>query len=89
MASRRGRPGLCEAYGALIQAKLDQGLTAQRIWQVLVAEHGFIGRYDSVKRYARRPGARTPLPFRRMECVRGEEAQVDFGTDAPLITPDG
>ena len=26
-----------------------------------------------------------PLPFRRMECAPGEEAQVDFGTGAPLI----
>ena len=88
-ASRRGRPGHCEPYAALIQAQLDQGLTAQRIWQDLVAEHGFAGRYDSVKRYVRRLGTRTPLPFRRMECAPGEEAQVDFGTGAPVITPDG
>jgi transposase len=87
--SRPGRPGHCEPYATLIQAKLDQGLTAQRIWQDLVAEHGFVGRYDSVKRYVRRLGARTPLPFRRMECEPGEEAQVDFGTGAPVISPDG
>jgi transposase len=87
--SRRGRPGQCEAYAELIQAKLDQGLTAQRIWQDLVAEHGFVGRYDSVKRYVRRLGARTPLPFRRMECAPGEEAQVDFGKGAPVIIPGG
>jgi transposase len=87
--SRRGRPGQCEPYAALIHAKLDQGLTAQRIWQDLAAEHGFAGSYDSVKRYVRRLGARTPLPFRRMECAPGEEAQVDFGTGAPVINPDG
>jgi hypothetical protein len=29
------------------------------------------------------------LPFRRLECGPGEEAQVDFGTGAPLILPDG
>jgi transposase len=87
--SRQGRPGQCEPYVELIQAKLDQGLTAQRIWQDLVAEHGFVGRYDSVKRYVRRLGARTPLPFRRMECAPGEEAQVEFGSGAPVIMPDG
>ncbi|MCH7994740.1 MAG: IS21 family transposase [Planctomycetes bacterium] len=27
--------------------------------------------------------------FRRMECEPGEEAQIDFGTGAPIITPDG
>jgi hypothetical protein len=37
----------------------------------------------------RRLGARTPLPFRRMEYAPGEEAQVDFGTGAPVINPDG
>ena len=37
--SPRGRPGQCESYRELIQAKLDQQLTAQRIWQDLVAEH--------------------------------------------------
>jgi hypothetical protein len=29
------------------------------------------------------------LPFRRLECGPGEEAQVDFGTGAPLRGPDG
>jgi hypothetical protein len=29
------------------------------------------------------------LPVRRLECEPGEEAQVDFGTGAPLIGPDG
>jgi hypothetical protein len=28
------------------------------------------------------------LPFRRLECGPGEEAQVDFGSGAPLIQPD-
>jgi hypothetical protein len=88
-ASSRGRPGQCERYREQIQAKLDQQLTAQRIWQDLVAEQGFTGSYDSVKRYVRGLGQRTPLPFRRMACGPGEEAQVDFGTGAPVITPDG
>ena len=80
----RGRAGPpLRAVRELIQAKLDQGLSAQRIWQDLVAEHGFAGSYDSVKRFVRRLAARTPLPFRRMECAPGEEAQVDFGTGAP------
>ncbi len=85
----RGRPTQCEPYRELILAKLDQQLTAQRIWQDLVAEQGFTGGYDSVKRYVRRLGAKTPLPFRRLECSPGEEAQVDFGTGAPVIGPDG
>ena len=31
----------------------------------------------------------TPLPFRRMGCGPGEEAQVDFGRGAPMVEPDG
>jgi transposase len=87
--SPRGRPGQCEPFRELILAKLDRQLTAQRIWQDLVAEHGFAGSYDSVKRYVRRLGAKTPLPFRRMECAPGEEAQVDFGSGAPVLTAEG
>jgi transposase len=87
--SPRGRPAQCKGYRELIQRGLDQQLTAQRIWQDLVAEHGFAGSYDSVKRFVRRLEQRTPLPFRRMECGPGEEAQVDFGTGAPVITPTG
>jgi transposase len=87
--SPRGRPSQCGRYRELIQAKLDQQLSAQRIWQDLVGEHGFTGCYDSVKRYVRRLSAKTPLAFRRLECAAGEEAQVDFGTGAPVIGADG
>ncbi len=86
---RRGRPAECEPYRPLILTLLDQQLSAQRIWQDLGAEHGFTGSYDSVKRFVRRLGAAMRLPFRRMECGPGEEAQVDFGTGAPVITPEG
>lgn len=84
-----GRPSQCESYREVIQAKLDQQLSAQRIWQDLVAEHGFSGKYDSVKRFVRRLIQRRPLPMRRMEVLPGEEAQVDFGTGARVVTPEG
>jgi transposase len=83
-----GRPSECAPYRDLILAKLDQELTAQRIYQDLVAEHGFTARYDSVKRYVRKLGATRPLPWRRIERAPGVEAQVDFGTGAPLVGPD-
>jgi transposase len=88
-ANSPGRPSQCEPYRALIQSRLDQRLSAQRIWQDLRAEHGFAGGYDSVKRFVRQLSAATPLPFRRMECGPGEEAQVDFGSGAPIVGPDG
>ena len=45
---------------------LEQGLSAQRIWQDLRVEHGFEDGYDSVKRFVRRLGQASPQPFRRM-----------------------
>ena len=80
-----GRTSQCDPYRDLIKQKLDSGLSAQRIWQDLVSENGFTGSYSSVKRFVRRLGAATPLPFRRMECEAGQEAQVDFGSGAWVI----
>jgi transposase len=66
----------------VILEKLESGLSARRIFQDLVRDHGFTASYQSVKRFVRRLGASTPLPFRRMECGPGEECQVDFGKGA-------
>jgi transposase len=70
---------------AIIEQGLLAGLSAQRIYQDLVADHGFIGGYDSVKRFVRRLSQRTEPPFRRMECAPGQELQVDFGLGAWVI----
>lgn len=84
-----GRSSGCEPWRSIIEAKLVLGLSAQRIYQDLVAEHGFTGSYYSVRRFKKRLDRAQPLPFRRMECEPGEEAQVDFGTGAPLLAPGG
>src|SRR5262249_18406439 len=81
-ARQREQASLCEPFRATIQAKLARGLTAQRIYQDLVGEHGFTGRYHSVRRFLRRLEAKQELPFRRLECNPGEEAQIDFGKGA-------
>ena len=80
-----GPPSLCQPFAAVITPKLDLGLSAQRIYQDLGVEHDFAGSYSSVKRFVRRLGAKMPLPFRRMECEPGQEAQVDFGRGAWII----
>ena len=80
-----GRKSSCEAWVEQIASALEQGLSAQRIYQDLVADHQFGGSYQSVKRFVRRLGARLPLPFRRMECAPGHEVQVDFGQGAWVI----
>ena len=73
----------------MIQAKCDLGLSAQRIYQDLVTEHSFTGAYYSVRRFVRRLAPATELPFRRLECGPGEEAQVDFGKGARIVGHDG
>jgi transposase len=89
-APRSGRPSLCEPFRAVIGEKLQQELSAQRIYQDLTVEHGYHGGYDSVKRFVRRLGGQmAPYPMRRMECAPGFEAQVDYGAGAPIITPEG
>jgi transposase len=87
--STAGRASDCEPWRAVIQAKLDLGLSAQRIHQDLTTEHGFTGSYYSVRRFVRHLEETQELPFRRLECGPGEEAQVDFGSGAPLLLSDG
>ena len=84
-----GRVSGCEPWRELITAKAGQGLSAQRIYQDLVADHGYAGSYYGVRRFVHRLEATHGLPFRRIECDPGDEAQVDFGTGAPVVGPDG
>jgi transposase len=86
---KQGRRSHCEPFRDVIEDKLDIGLSAQRIYQDLASEHGYTESYQSVKRFVRRLGKNTPLPFRRIEREPGQEAQIDFGTGAPILKPDG
>ena len=73
-----------------IARKVDEGLSAQRIFQDLsTPKHGYKGSYYSVRRLVRRLAAALPLPMRRMECEAGQEAQVDFGRGAPILGAEG
>jgi transposase len=89
IAGSAGQRSRCEPFRTVIIEMLERGLSAQRIWQDLTAEHGFSDSYQSVQRFVRKLRGTSPRPFRRMECEPGEEAQVDFGTAAPVITPEG
>jgi transposase len=84
-----GRQSECEPWRKEIQSKCDSGLSAQRIYQDLTTEHAFAGSYYSVRRFVRRLEPTRQLPFRRLECEPGDEAQVDFGTGAPVVGPEG
>ena len=84
-----GRLSECEPWRKVIQSKCDLGLSAQRIFQDLSNEHAFAGSDYSVRRFVRRLEPTREFPFRRLECEPGDEAQVDFGTGAPIVGPEG
>jgi len=67
-----------------ILAKVEVGLSAQRIYQDLVEENGFADSYESVKRFVRKLRATHPERVWRLECQPGEELQLDFGLGAPI-----
>jgi transposase len=83
--ARPGPPSLCTPFAAEIAAAVEAGLSAKRIHQDLICEHGFHGGYTSVKQFVRRLAATVELPFRRMECDPGAELQFDFGTGAWVV----
>lgn len=77
----------CEPFRQTIRGKLEQGLSAQRIWQDL-REDGFADGCQSVQRFARHPQETRGIPFRRMECEPGQQVQVGFGFGAPVVMPE-
>jgi transposase len=81
-----GSRSRCEVHRSFIETALELGLSATRIHQDLIADHGFTGAYNTVKRFIRVLSASAPLPFRRIETVPAEEMQVDFGQGAPVVS---
>jgi len=86
---KSGPESQCEPFRKIIEDKVEDGLSCQRIYQDLRDEYGFEGSYYSVRRFVKRLADNKLMPFRRMECMPGEQAQVDFGTAAPIVRPDG
>jgi transposase len=84
-----GPKSQCEPLRKVVEEKLKVGLSSQRIYQDLRDEYGFDGSYYSVRRFVKRLRDDKPIPFRRMECMPGDEAQVDFGNGAPIVRSDG
>src|SRR5579859_5334773 len=60
--SKAGRTSQCAPWEQGIKQGLLSGLSAQRIYQDLVAGHGFTGAYDAVKRFVRRLAHKTEPP---------------------------
>ncbi|MGH7393200.1 MAG: IS21 family transposase [Candidatus Rokuibacteriota bacterium] len=83
--SRAPTASACVPYRELIELGLARGRHAKAIWRDLVDDHGFAGRYASVKRFvARLRGVRTPEAHPVIVTPPGEEGQVDYG-DGPMV----
>ena len=75
----------CEPYRDFIELSLSKGRNAKAIYQDLVDDHGFTGRYASVKRFVRHcRGTQTPAARAVILTTPGEEAQVDYGS-GPMV----
>src|SRR5882762_4307972 len=78
----------CEPFREAIELGLSRGRDATAIWQDLVAENGFDGGYQTVKRYVRKLRGKQPLQPRAVILTGpGEESQVDYGTGAMVRDP--
>jgi transposase len=89
LVAAQANVSLCARWKKEIETGLELGLSAKRIHQDLIHNHGFAGRYASVKRFVRKLENAAEVPFRRMDFAPGEQMQVDFGTGAWLVNERG
>lgn len=79
----------CEPYREIIAEALARGRNAVAIWQDLVDDHGFPGRYASVRRFVVKLRGSAPVDARVViTTAAGEEGQVDYG-DGPMVRDRG
>ena len=83
--SRSPTASACEPHLDFIELSLSKGRNAKAIYQDLVDDHGFTGRYQSVKRFVRKlRGRPAAAACAIIVTPPGEEAQVDYGT-GPMV----
>ncbi len=87
---RSPQASACEPYREWIAEAVTRGRNAVAIYQELVDHHGFAARYASVRRFVKalraesakdRGGEAHPV----IVTAPGEEAQVDYGGDGPMV----
>jgi transposase len=83
--SRSPTARACEPFREVITAAVERGRNAMAIWQDLVDDHGFQGRYASVKRFVGRLRGVTAVEARAViETAPGDEGQVAYG-EGPVV----
>lgn len=80
---------ICEPFREAIELGLRQGRNAMGIWQDLVSQSGFSGRYGTVKRFVRKlRGWQTAEACAVIITAPGEEGQVDYGRGPMVRDPE-
>jgi transposase len=82
--SRAPQASACQPYRDQIEAALKVGRNAMAIWQDLVDEVGFPGRYASVRRFVQRRRG-TAAPEARVVIVT--TAGEDYGESPVMVSP--
>jgi hypothetical protein len=84
--TRSPQTSACAIYREVIVEALSRGRNAMAIWQNLVDGHGFRRGYASVRRFVATLQAATPVEARVViTTAPGEEAQVEYGGDGPMV----
>ena len=87
--TKRQSVSACEPHREWIERQVELERNAVSIYQDLVDLHGFVHKYDSVKRFVSGLKVTAPERFDVLEFMPGEEAQVDYGQGAPTLTETG
>jgi len=76
----------CEPYRELIEQAVRLGRNATVIWQDLVDDYGFDASDQSVRRFiVKLRGVRVPEAHPVIETAPGEEGQVDYAGNGPMV----
>jgi len=84
--SRNPSASACEPYRDLIEQAVALGRNATVIWQDLVDQYGFDHGDQSVRRFVKKlRRERAPEAHPVITTGPGEEGQVDYGGDGPMV----
>ena len=89
---RKRMPSKLDRFKPLIDQWLaaEPQLLSSRVHQDLVRDHGYVGGYDTVRRYVERSRPRPPRRAEeRFETAAGFQAQVDWSHEQPIRTSSG
>jgi len=83
---RARQPAACQPYEAVIQTWINAQQQrsgrpdpVRSLYEMLIAQHGFTGSYQTLRRYVARRRPRPLIhPIRRVEVMPGTQAQVDW-----------